>query len=103
MPGHEDVGGVEVKLHAFVTLALGSCEWSLSPPGKSHLYPFDRRVGGTQKRSGRRGKEKESFPCRDSNPGCPARSLVTILTELPRLSHSTTPTDAIYRSFLRKS
>jgi hypothetical protein len=30
-------------------------------------------------------KKKNPIPCRESNPGLPARSLVTILTELPRL------------------
>jgi hypothetical protein len=30
-------------------------------------------------------KRKTLYPCRDSNPGRPVRSLVTILTELSRL------------------
>jgi hypothetical protein len=30
-------------------------------------------------------KGKYSSPCRESNPGLPARSIVTVLTELPRL------------------
>jgi len=33
---------------------------------------------------------KRESPCRESNPGRPARGLVTILTELPRLVHSLT-------------
>jgi len=38
-------------------------------------------------RSGRGGEENDSHHCpyREMNPGRPASSLVTILTELPRL------------------
>jgi hypothetical protein len=49
-------------------------------------YPLDRRLGGPQSRPGRGSKEKRiqfrSF--RESSPGRPARSLITILTELLR-------------------
>jgi hypothetical protein len=38
------------QLHAHVAL----------PPGKSPLYPLDRRLGGPQSRSGRGGEEKNS-------------------------------------------
>jgi hypothetical protein len=31
-------------------------------PGKEPLYPLDRRLGGTQSRSGRSGEEKNSQP-----------------------------------------
>jgi hypothetical protein len=30
-------------------------------------------------------KRKSPYPCQESNPGCPAHSLVTILTELSQL------------------
>jgi hypothetical protein len=38
----------------------------LYPRGKSHRYPLDRRLGGPQSRSGRRGEEK-ILDYRDSN------------------------------------
>jgi hypothetical protein len=34
----------------------------LYPQGKSHLYPFDRRLSGPQSLSGRGGEEKDSQP-----------------------------------------
>jgi hypothetical protein len=34
----------------------------LYPRGKSSRYPFDRRLGGPQSRSGRGGEEKNSQP-----------------------------------------
>jgi hypothetical protein len=36
--------------------------------GKSPWHPLDRRLGGTQSRSGHGGEEKFPSPCRDSNP-----------------------------------
>jgi hypothetical protein len=36
------------------------------PPGKELRYPLDRRLGGPQSRSGRRGEH--SWPYRDLNP-----------------------------------
>jgi hypothetical protein len=33
-------------------------------------------------------KRKSPYPCQESNPARPARSLVTILAELPRLTES---------------
>jgi hypothetical protein len=46
------------------------------------------RLGGLQSRSGRGGEEEKSHhcPCKKSNPGLPARRIVTILTELPGCS-----------------
>jgi hypothetical protein len=52
------------------------------PPGERAL---DRRLGGPKSRSGRGGEEKNPQLYRELNPGRPARTLVTILTELPRL------------------
>jgi hypothetical protein len=46
---------------SFSTSALNGGEWSASrpgralPPGKDPRYPLDRRLGGPQSRSGRRG------------------------------------------------
>jgi hypothetical protein len=48
-------------------------------------YPFDRRLGGLQNLSGGGGGRRISLPLRGIEPARPARSLVTILTELPRL------------------
>jgi hypothetical protein len=45
--------GVEIKLHAFLTLGLDGNEWSASRPVlfisgvQSPQYPLDRRLGGT--------------------------------------------------------
>jgi len=58
-------------------------------PGKAPPNPLDRRLGGPQIRSGR-GDEKNSCPCRESNPGRPARSLVNVVSELSRLLGSHT-------------
>jgi hypothetical protein len=42
------------------------------PPGKEPpWYPLDRRLGGTQSRSGRGGEEKIPSPRRESNPRTP--------------------------------
>jgi hypothetical protein len=71
----------------------------LYPQRKSPHYPQDRRLGGPQTRSGC-GDDKGSphWPYRKSNLGRPARSLVTILTELPWL-----PTTArIETTFLKQ-
>jgi hypothetical protein len=60
----------------------------LYPQGKSPWYPLDRRLGGPQSRSGRGGEEKNSQPSPEIEPynaGRPARSLVTIQTELLRI------------------
>jgi hypothetical protein len=51
-----------------LTSALDGGEWSasrcsrFSPQEKSPWYPLDRRLGGTQSRSGRGGEEKNSQP-----------------------------------------
>jgi hypothetical protein len=53
--------------------------------GKSHQYPLSRRLGGPHILSGRGGKEKNSQPRQEFHASRLARSLVSILTELPRL------------------
>jgi hypothetical protein len=56
------------------------------PPGKEH--PQTQWTGG---QVGPRAsldavaKRKKSYFCQESNPSCPAKSLVTILIELPGL------------------
>jgi len=57
----------------------------LYPPGKQPRYPLDRRLGGSENRSGRGGEDEKILPCRESNRGRSARSLVTTLTELFQL------------------
>jgi len=56
------------------------------PRGYSRRYPFGMRLGGPQSRSGRGSEEKESPHCpyRNLKPGRPARSIISIPTELPR-------------------
>jgi len=51
------------------------------------LYTLNWRLDGHQTQSGRGGEEEKSHncPCRESNPGRPVRSLVTILDEFLRL------------------
>jgi hypothetical protein len=53
-------------------------------PGKSHWYPSDRRLDGPKTQVGRDGEKK-----RESNPGRPDRSIVSVLTELSRLLQRT--------------
>jgi hypothetical protein len=63
---------VSGQLHASATLLAGK-------------EPLDRRLGGPQSRSGHSsGEEKNPCPCRELSTG-PVPSLVTILTELPRV------------------
>jgi hypothetical protein len=66
----------------FLTSALVGGEWSVSrpfrfTPGKEPRYPFYRRLGGPQSRSGRYGELKIFDPTgtrTPAPPGCPARS-----------------------------
>jgi hypothetical protein len=77
---YEDVWGSEVTAPTFLSSALEGGEgasFTLQPlysRGKSPHYPMDMKLGGSQSRSGRYGREK---PCyrRESNPGRPARNL----------------------------
>jgi hypothetical protein len=51
---------------------------------KSPRYPLERRLGGSQSRSGCCGKENFYYcHCQELNPSCPACSLVSILTNCP--------------------
>jgi hypothetical protein len=65
----------------------------LYPQGRSPRYPLCRRLGGPQSRSahGREDRKIKGHYClnRELNHGRPARSLVPILTELPRLIKNT--------------
>jgi hypothetical protein len=62
--------GVSDQLHTLAAL----------PPGKSPLYPLDRKMGLDAV-----AMRKNPCFCREWDPGRPARSLVTVLTELFRL------------------
>jgi hypothetical protein len=46
---------------------------SFYPEGNSPRYPIVTKLVGSKIGSGCCGEEKISFPCRKSNPGCPAR------------------------------
>jgi hypothetical protein len=61
--------------------------WPLYPRGKISRYPLDRRLGGPQSRSGRRGEQKILYPTGTRNP-TPCSSSpqpVAIPTTLSRL------------------
>jgi hypothetical protein len=57
-------GGVDVQIHVYLTLALVGGKWSASRPDRftpgerAPVYALDRRLGGPQSQSGRRGEEK---------------------------------------------
>jgi hypothetical protein len=69
-------GGVDVDTHVFMTSALVGGEWSASRPGrftprgKSHGYPLDSWLDGSQNWSARRGDENNlaSTPTRTPSP-----------------------------------
>jgi hypothetical protein len=48
--------------------AVSFTPWQLYPLGKSPRYPLERRLGGPQNRSGRRGEEKILAPTGTRNP-----------------------------------
>jgi hypothetical protein len=56
--------------------------WQPYPKEKSPWNPLDRRITGPQIQSGSSGEEKNPYPSWELDTGCPAPSLVTILTEL---------------------
>ena len=74
--GRRPIGGVEVELYSFLTTALEGGEGvSVTPrplftPGKTQ-YPWYRRLGGPQ---GRSGQVREISPPPGSIPDRPARS-----------------------------
>jgi hypothetical protein len=58
---------------------------SFTPQPLYPLYPFGRRLDVPQSWSRRGSEENKFFPLLKANPGRPAHSLITIVTELPRL------------------
>lgn len=77
-----------LKLHPFITSAQDGCEWMTSPrpgrfvPRNDTPYPLNKKLGGPQRRSGRFGGEKNSFPDGTATPHRTSCSLVAIPTEL---------------------
>jgi hypothetical protein len=63
------------QLHATVAL----------PPRKGSLYPSDKRLGGTQSRSGRGDEEKNSQPLPGIQPRFIKAVAQSYATELSRL------------------
>jgi hypothetical protein len=60
------------------------------PPGKSPRYPFYRRLGGPQSRSGRYGEVKIIYPIgtrTPAPPGRPARSQSLYRLSYPGSTH----------------
>jgi hypothetical protein len=66
-------GAVDVQIQIFLTSALVGGEWSASrlgrfTPEKKLRYPLNRRLGGPQRRSERRGEEKILVPTGTRTP-----------------------------------
>jgi hypothetical protein len=63
----KEYGGTDVHIQVSLTSALVGGEWSTSRPGritpgrKIPRYPLDKRLGGPQNRTGRRGEEKINY------------------------------------------
>jgi hypothetical protein len=74
-----------------LTSALDGGEWSTSrpshitPQGKNHRYPFDRRLGGLQSQFGRGDEEKNSQPLPGLEPPIIQPAAQRYTTELARL------------------
>jgi hypothetical protein len=84
-------GVLEIQLQAFLTSTLGGGEWLFSRLGH---FTHGEKALGTHWMGGWMGlragldavaERKIPCPCRQSNPGRPARCLITVLTELFRI------------------
>jgi hypothetical protein len=78
----ERCGGLKVYLYAFLTSVLEGGEWSASRPGSfssGERAPSTHWTGGWMDLS-----HLDAVARPESNPGCPARNLVIVLTELSR-------------------
>lgn len=82
-PRHDDILGMVVQNHAFVTLTLGGGEWSASAPEIVPPLLIGEDTEGPLCRSGHDGEEEKTFPVPRIKLQSFSRSLVTILTELP--------------------
>jgi len=81
--------GVEVQLHVFLTSVTDGEELSASHPGtlprgKNPSIHWTEGWMGPRADPESVAKRKKSLPCRESDPGRPTHSLVTILTQLSR-------------------
>ena len=82
------LGTAEVQLHSFLSSALDKSQCSTSrsgrfTPEKGQRYTMNSRLEGTRNWSERPGEEKKTLdPTGIRTPDRPARSVVTILTEL---------------------
>jgi hypothetical protein len=82
--------GSGIQLHSFLNSALYGGEWSASrtgrfPPPRGEEVPGTPWIGswvGPRDGPETTAKRKNPFPCRESNPERPVRSLITLLTEL---------------------
>jgi hypothetical protein len=77
-----------MQLHTFLTSALEGGEWPASGAGRFIYWIVGWLGSRTDLDAVLKGKII-SLPCRKTNPIRPARSLVTIMTELPRLPPGT--------------
>ena len=80
---------MKVQPHSFLSSALDGGEWLTSRPGrfnpgKQPRYLLNRKLGGTQSRSGDFAEENDLLPL-PGFPDRPARSLVATPSILPRL------------------
>jgi hypothetical protein len=73
-------GKVDVQLHAFLTSALGGSEWPASRPGRFNPWVKVPRAGLDAAAETKRSHHR---PYREFNLGRSARSLISMLTELP--------------------
>jgi hypothetical protein len=83
---HHEYRGVETELHVFLTSALHGDEWSSSRPGR--FTPDTPWIGGWMGSTAGLdavAKTTNQCSCRESNPSRPARSSITIFTELLQL------------------
>jgi hypothetical protein len=74
--------GVHVQLHSLTSALNEVVSFTPRPPypkGQNHRYPLNRRLGESKGRSGRFGEDTNVLLL-----GRPARSLVTIRTEVSR-------------------
>ena len=67
--------------HSFLTLALGELPVCFTP-WKKPQFPWNRRLGGRQSRSGRCGEEKKLFTTGIRTPNRPVSGLVPVPTAL---------------------
>jgi len=79
---------MEAHLHAFLTPVSDLGKWSASRPDRfipGESAPGTHWIGGLVSPRGGLdavGRREDPCSCRESNPGRPARSLITTLTEL---------------------